>query len=109
VKKILLPKSDVIFKLIFGSLKNIDLLSDFLRAALRLPDDEFTELTIIDPHLLREYPDGKMGILDVKAKTKSGKILHIDIQLLSKKSDNNCYPSSFIIRVDFEKPVIAVA
>jgi predicted transposase/invertase (TIGR01784 family) len=81
VGKLLPPKSDIVFKLIFGNLKNIDLLSDFLRAALRLPDDEFTEMTIIDPHLLREYPGGKLGIVDVKAKTKTGKIVHIDVQL----------------------------
>jgi len=78
----LLPKSDVIFKLFFSDERNIDLLKDFLKSILDLPDDEYNEITVIDPHLLREHPADKLGILDVKLTSKTGKILHLEMQVL---------------------------
>ena len=80
-KDFLPPKSDVVFRLLFGDIRNVDLLSDFLKSVLTLPADDFSEITIVDPHLLRKYPDKKLGILDLKAKTKSGQIIQIEIQL----------------------------
>jgi hypothetical protein len=80
-KDFLPPKSDVVFKLLFGDERNIDLLADFLKSVLKLQDDEFSAITIIDPHLLRKHPDKKLGIIDLKVKTKSEKIVHVEIQL----------------------------
>lgn len=37
--EILLPKSDFIFKLIFGDERNADILQSFLKAALDIPPD----------------------------------------------------------------------
>jgi len=76
------PKSDVIFKLLFGDARSIDLLTDFLKSVLRLPVEEYDEVIIVDPHLLREYDGDKLGILDVKVKTKSKKTIDIEIQVL---------------------------
>jgi predicted transposase/invertase (TIGR01784 family) len=81
-KDILPPKNDVVFKLLFGDQRNEDLLIDFLKAVIRLPADDYSEITVVDPHLIRKHPDKKMGILDLKIKTKSGKIVHVEIQLL---------------------------
>jgi predicted transposase/invertase (TIGR01784 family) len=75
------PKSDIVFKLLFGDKRNGDLLRDFLKSIVKLPDDEFSKIAIVDPHLLRKHPDKKLGILDLKVKTKSGKIIHVEIQL----------------------------
>jgi predicted transposase/invertase (TIGR01784 family) len=75
------PKNDVVFRLLFGDKRNGDLLRDFLQSVLTLPANDFAEITIVDPHLFRKYPDKKLGILDLKAKTKSGTIIHIEIQL----------------------------
>ena len=80
-KDFLPPKSDVVFGLLFGDIRNVDLLSDFLKSVLTLPQDDLSEITIVDPHLLRKHPDKKLGILDLKAKTKSGKTVHLEIQL----------------------------
>ena len=79
--EILSPRSDVIFKLFFSDERNIELLTDFLKAVLDIPADEYDEVSIIDPHLLREHPADKLGILDVKLKTKTGKIINIEIQV----------------------------
>jgi hypothetical protein len=51
VEDFLSPKSDLIFKLLFGDIASIDLLTDFLKSVLRLPSDDYEEVTLIDPHL----------------------------------------------------------
>lgn len=79
--KILSPKSDIIFKLIFGTLFSIDILTDFLMAVLKLSPDEYDEVTIANPILLQEYKGDKLGILDVRLKLKSGKTINIEIQI----------------------------
>ncbi|MDR1663557.1 MAG: Rpn family recombination-promoting nuclease/putative transposase [Clostridiales bacterium] len=79
---ILSPKSDIIFKLFFSDERNIDLLRDFLKSVINLPEDDYNEITILDPHLLRDRPGDKMGILDVKLTSKSGKIIHLEAQVL---------------------------
>jgi predicted transposase/invertase (TIGR01784 family) len=81
MKDILPPKNDVVFKLLFGDKRNEDLLADFLKSVIRLPEDDYDEITIVDPHLIRKHPDKKLGILDLKIKTKSGKIVHVEILL----------------------------
>jgi predicted transposase/invertase (TIGR01784 family) len=80
-RDILPPKNDIVFKLLFGDQRNGDLLIDFLKAVIRLPEDDYSEITVVDPHLMRKHPDKKLGILDLKIKTKSGKIVHVEIQL----------------------------
>jgi len=84
-KKILPPKSDVVFKMLFGDERNKDILIDFLKAVLNLSEDEYEHITIIDPHLKRERVKDKMGIVDVKLTSKSGKIIHIEIQVLEQE------------------------
>ena len=83
VKKILLlpVTSDFIFKLIFGDQRNVDILAAFLRAVLDIPDEEYDRLVIVDPHIKKESPDDKYGILDVKLHTASEGIIHIEIQV----------------------------
>jgi predicted transposase/invertase (TIGR01784 family) len=62
------------------SSKNI--LTDFLKAVLpSLAQQEFEELTIVDPHLKRNFEDDKLEILDVKVRTAGGKSIDIEIQI----------------------------
>jgi predicted transposase/invertase (TIGR01784 family) len=80
-KFILPPKSDVVFKLLFGDESNVDILRDFLIAVLRISDKELETITIADPHLLREHKRDKLGILDVKIKTITGIVINVEIQI----------------------------
>lgn len=80
--KILSPKIDVVFKLLFGDKRNIEILTDFLESVLDLPETEYESIVIEDTHLKRETVDDKSGIVDVKVLTQSGKIVHIEIQVL---------------------------
>ena len=73
--------SDVIFKLIMGTENSIELLTDFLFAVLNLSPDEYDEIIISNPFLLQDYKGDKLGILDVKLKLKSSKIVNIEIQV----------------------------
>jgi predicted transposase/invertase (TIGR01784 family) len=67
--------------LFFADERNIESLIGFLKSVLRLPEDDYNEIEIADPHLLREFDGDKLAIIDVKLKTKSRKIVHIEIQL----------------------------
>jgi predicted transposase/invertase (TIGR01784 family) len=80
-RKILPVRSDVIFRLFFADERNEEFLVNFLKSVIRLPEDDYHEIEIADPHLLPEYVDDKLAIIDVKLHTKSKKVVHIEIQL----------------------------
>ncbi|MCL2087720.1 MAG: Rpn family recombination-promoting nuclease/putative transposase, partial [Oscillospiraceae bacterium] len=79
--EILSPTDDYIFKLIFGDENDVEQLTSLLQSVLKLSPGEYKEITIGDSHLLREAKTDKLGILDVKVKIKSGKIINIEIQV----------------------------
>ena len=83
-KEYLSPKSDIIFKLIFGDERSIEILTGFLKAVLDIPESDYENVSIVDPHLLRQHEGDKLGILDVKVKTKSQKVIDIEIQIRPK-------------------------
>jgi predicted transposase/invertase (TIGR01784 family) len=80
---ILSPKIDVVFKMLFGTEQSKDVLAAFLKSVLNSDEKEYSEITITDPHLGREYDGDKLSILDIKLKTASGKIVDVEIQVLS--------------------------
>ena len=55
----------MVFKLLFGDQRNVDLLIDFLKAVISLSEDDYSEIAVVDPHLIRKHPDKKLGILDL--------------------------------------------
>ena len=67
--RLLSPKSDLIFKLIFGDQHNADILAAFLRAVLDI--GRIRTATIVDPHLKQDIGSDKLGILDVKVHTRT--------------------------------------
>jgi predicted transposase/invertase (TIGR01784 family) len=77
---ILPPTDDWIFKLLFGDERNKSMLIDLLKSFIELPEEEY-ELTFLDTHLKPEAEDDKLGIVDVKVRTKNGKIIDIEIQV----------------------------
>jgi predicted transposase/invertase (TIGR01784 family) len=80
-RPLLSPKNDFVFKLIFGDPKNSDILIDFLSGVLELPQDEFDQVYLVDPHLRKEDENDKLSVLDVKVKTKTGAVIDIEIQV----------------------------
>jgi predicted transposase/invertase (TIGR01784 family) len=80
--ELLSPKSDYIFKLIFGSQKNSDILISFLKSVLTIPTDEYDTITIVDAQLKGEKMQDKIGVLDIKIHTKSKAVINVEIQIL---------------------------
>ena len=85
-REILSPRSDYIFRLLFGDERNIEILRGFLSAALDIPQDEYDKIELVDPHLKKETSEDKLGILDVLLHTKSGIRINVEIQLLPVKA-----------------------
>jgi len=77
---VLPPKSNTVFHLLFGDPRNIELLADFLKAVMDTRDDEYRDIVIVNPYLPREYPDKKLGIVDLRVTTRFGQIIHVEIQ-----------------------------
>lgn len=82
VKTLLNPKSDLVFKLIFGNKENTDILKGFLQSVLSLPPEEYERLEIGDPFLYPSGIDGKISVLDIKVYTKFGMVIDVEIQIL---------------------------
>jgi predicted transposase/invertase (TIGR01784 family) len=78
----LLPlKNDLVFKLVFGDHRHIAIIRAFLVSALDIPAEEYEDLEIVDPHLERDSPDDKLGILDVRVRLKNNKLVSIEVQI----------------------------
>jgi len=77
---ILLPTNDFVFKLLFGDDRHKNILIAMLKSFVNLPDEEF-EIVFLDTYLKPEHEEDKMGILDIKVSTKTGKIIDIEIQI----------------------------
>jgi predicted transposase/invertase (TIGR01784 family) len=77
---ILPPTDDWVFKMLFGDERNKSFLINLLKSLVGLPDEEY-ELTFLDTHLKQEAEEDKLGILDVKVRTKTGKVINIEIQV----------------------------
>jgi predicted transposase/invertase (TIGR01784 family) len=75
------PLYDDAVKIIFGDQKNIENLAGLLKPILDLPPDDYDTLTIVDPFLKRLFRRDKLGVLDVKVTTKTGRIVNVEIQV----------------------------
>jgi predicted transposase/invertase (TIGR01784 family) len=78
---ILPPKNDAVFKRLMGDARDTRLLVGFLQATLDLPPEDYAHIQILDPHVTGDTPEKKMGILDVRLETATGKQIDIEIQL----------------------------
>jgi len=78
---LLSPTSDIVFRMLFGSERNTDVLIAFLKEVLLLPGDDLAEVAIMNPILDSDLTDVKASILDIKAKTALGKRIDIEMQM----------------------------
>lgn len=78
------PRSDLLFRWIFGDKNNTDLVTDLLRAILPdLPEEDWARVEQVDPHQLADHDAGKHTVLDVKVTTATGRTIDIEVQLLA--------------------------
>ena len=99
-------KTDILFKLLF--VKHPELLRRLTAHLLKIPFESISQFEIRNPEM---PPDGigqKFCRLDINM-VVDGQNVNLEVQVLFDFSDNDCYPSCFVIRADFGKPVIAAA
>ena len=76
------PKTDLVFKRVFGVEKNKALLLSLLNAILQRPEGEtLTSVELLNPYTPGERINEKMTILDVKAKDEKGHLYNIEMQI----------------------------
>jgi len=74
------PKVDIVFKKLFGSEENKDLLLSLINSILP-QNEQITEIELANPYNIADYIDGKISILDIKAKDSDGKLYDIEMQV----------------------------
>ena len=79
--KILSLTIDGIYKMYFENPKNLPELRKFLKAYLDLSDDELSTIQVLNPTMLKDDIDDKSFTVDLLLKTKSGNIIHIELQV----------------------------
>ena len=81
-KKLLSPKMDVVFQVLFGEVGSEEITKDFLKAAL---NEEITKVDLSkNPVLRRIRLDDKMGVLDVIAEIDDKEYCNIEMQMSNK-------------------------
>lgn len=78
--ELLSPKVDFVFKKIFGNEKHPKILISFLNAVMK-PKDLIKEVKLQNSDIEKEHLDDKFSRLDIKAKTNTGELINIEIQL----------------------------
>lgn len=78
-RKLLSPKMDVVFQVLFGEVGSEEITKDFLKAIL---NEEITHVDLSqNPVLRRMHLDDKMGVLDVIAQIDNKEYCNIEMQM----------------------------
>ena len=82
-KDILDPKVDFVFKQIFGSENNPEILIAFLNSVFKTKgtEEEIVEINIENPDIDKDWEDDKYSRLDIKATANNNTKVNIEIQL----------------------------
>src|SRR5271165_3883511 len=75
------PKVDYVFKRLCGDEDNALLLVDLLNAVLRFPPGRIVRgVTLLNPFVAKDYAEGKVSILDVRARDDPGRQFLLEMQ-----------------------------
>ncbi len=74
------PKIDLVFKKLFGSEENKDILLSLINAILPL-HQQISEISLKNPYNVSDYAEGKLSILDIKAQDEHGVAYDIEMQI----------------------------
>jgi len=83
------PLEDFAFKQIFGEQQRIDCTKQFLKTLLDIPEEDYKRLTVVNPNLGKIFRIGKTAIVDIKLTTKSGRIIHVELQVQKRANSKN--------------------
>jgi predicted transposase/invertase (TIGR01784 family) len=74
------PRVDIAFKKIFGVEENKDLLISLINSIVG-PQDQVTDILLLNPYNSQNFLNDKLSVLDIKAKGIDGKRFNIEIQI----------------------------
>ncbi|MDX2305616.1 MAG: Rpn family recombination-promoting nuclease/putative transposase [Microscillaceae bacterium] len=74
------PKIDLVFKKLFGSEENKDILLSLINAVLP-ENQQIVEVKIKNPYNVSDYIEGKLTVLDIKAEDEQGNLYDIEMQI----------------------------
>ena len=77
------PKLDLVFKKIFGDVKNTDILADFLATVLEINPSEITSIEILDNEVVPDALISKFSRLDLRITINRVTAVNIEIQILN--------------------------
>ena len=77
------PKLDLVFKKIFGDVKNTDILADFLATVLEINPSEITSIEILDNEVVPDVLISKFSRLDLRITINRVTTVNIEIQVLN--------------------------
>ncbi len=97
---LLSPKVEFVFKPIFGSDDNQDVLLSFLNKVFEDAGQPLiASVEILNPFLEKDALSDKMSVLDVKARTESGMLVDVEIELQDRrdmgKPTRHCWSKLF--------------
>ncbi|WP_163853085.1 Rpn family recombination-promoting nuclease/putative transposase [Paenibacillus elgii] len=79
------PRNDFLFKRIFGSEENRDVLLAFLnKTFIEVGKPPLTEIVLLNPYTEKDAPRDKQSILDIRGKTTEGELINVEMQLFNK-------------------------
>ncbi|MCQ4086787.1 Rpn family recombination-promoting nuclease/putative transposase [Saccharibacillus sp. JS10] len=79
------PRNDFLFKRIFGSEENRDVLLAFLnRTFTEVGQPPLSEILLLNPYTDKDSPSDKQSILDIRARTVAGELINVEMQLFNR-------------------------
>ncbi len=75
------PKVDYAFKRVFGDERNSEILIHLVNAILK-PESPIVRIQILNPFQHKDIAEGKLTVLDIRARDQSGRLLNVELQLL---------------------------
>ncbi|PJN59803.1 hypothetical protein CXK86_20500 [Paenibacillus sp. BGI2013] len=85
MNELLDPRNDFLFKRIFGSEENRDVLLAFLnKTFVEAGRPPLTEIILLNPYTEKDTPRDKQSILDIHGRTAEGELINVEMQLFNK-------------------------
>ncbi|GGG10901.1 hypothetical protein GCM10010912_64160 [Paenibacillus albidus] len=74
------PRNDFVFKRVFGSEDNKDVLLAFLNRTFKESGEPpLAEITLLNPYTDKDAPLDKQSIFDIWAKTATGELINVEM------------------------------
>ncbi len=88
-REIYSPKTDLMFKAVFGQEESKEILRSFLNSMLKLEIEKAEDISLENTELIAQIAEGKSSRLDVRVATANNEHIDIEIQIANSKNIAN--------------------